>query len=209
MASTVEALAEEVRVQRDAVGSDVHPQLGVPWLKYGCALLREIEARVTGGRDSGGSDEILLADMDAPDVCERYEEIEDDLEVAWEALETARRCLEQQAPSFPLAQCHLRLADLLSLQGHKSMAVEECQKAIPYCQTDEEKAFVQTHLATLELLAKEPNSEADLPDTFGNEPEPGGFPGAMASSAAGEGAAEPMQVPVRKRKRATEEPAQE
>ncbi|CAL1135966.1 unnamed protein product [Cladocopium goreaui] len=204
-----EVLGEEVRFQRDALGCDVHPDLGKPWFRYGSALLKEIEESVTGEGVPGGPDsaevaeEVILGSLDGPDEsCERLEELEEDLEVAWEALETARRCLEQKEPSFLLAQCHLRIADLLCLQGHKSSAVEECKKALTYCQTDEEKAQAKSHLATLELLA-EPNRDA-VPEPEGLESS--AFPDASGASTTGN-SAEPMQVPVRKRKRVSgEEP---
>ncbi|CAL1135965.1 unnamed protein product [Cladocopium goreaui] len=221
-----EVLGEEVRFQRDALGCDVHPDLGKPWFRYGSALLKEIEESVTGEGVPGGPDSaevaeeavppkccncawakedghVILGSLDGPDEsCERLEELEEDLEVAWEALETARRCLEQKEPSFLLAQCHLRIADLLCLQGHKSSAVEECKKALTYCQTDEEKAQAKSHLATLELLA-EPNRDA-VPEPEGLESS--AFPDASGASTTGN-SAEPMQVPVRKRKRVSgEEP---
>lgn len=159
---------------------------------------------VPGGPDSAEvAEEVILGSLDGPDEsCERLEELEEDLEVAWEALETARRCLEQKEPSFLLAQCHLRIADLLCLQGHKSSAVEECKKALTYCQTDEEKAQAKSHLATLELLA-EPNRDA-VPEPEGLESS--ASPDASGASTTGN-SAEPMQVPVRKRKRVSgEEP---
>eukprot|EP00438_Fugacium_kawagutii_P033829 Skav235838 [mRNA] locus=scaffold1931:284503:292084:- [translate_table: standard] len=62
-----EALGEEVRLQRDALGGDVHPKLGLPWLRYGSALLREVEESVAGAETLG----------------ERAEELDEDLEVAW------------------------------------------------------------------------------------------------------------------------------
>ncbi|CAJ1452735.1 unnamed protein product [Effrenium voratum] len=108
---TVEALGEAMRGERDRLGTDVHPELGVHWLRYGSALLRHVEGMT--GQEMETAPALGTADVSAGST---YEEMEEDLEVAWETLEMARRCCEIQGDAL-LARCHLRLADLLLLQA--------------------------------------------------------------------------------------------
>jgi len=59
------------------------------------------------------------------------EEAEDDLQLAWECLETARRCFEaQEGGRGALSKVHLRLADLLMMQNRAEEAVEEYRTSL-------------------------------------------------------------------------------
>eukprot|EP00913_Durusdinium_trenchii_P024962 g23429.t1 len=204
--AAVEARAEEVQRLRDALGSDVHPQLGLPWLRYGSALLRMTERGIAGEEQKARSAEASLQDRliwafgllgtacGGEESCARasYEELEEDLEVAWETLETARQRLQadkEPSSSSLLAQCHLRLVDLLVLQGHKGLAVEECKKAVECCQTDQEKASAQSRLADVEFMAK--LRDVVNENETGEEADPNFTPGPSTIP----------EVPVRKRPR--------
>ncbi|CAJ1361500.1 unnamed protein product, partial [Effrenium voratum] len=163
---TVEALGEAMRGERDRLGTDVHPELGVHWwwpgttfltstrevqvprLRYGSALLRHVEGMT--GQEMETAPALGTADVSAGST---YEEMEEDLEVAWETLEMARRCCEIQGDAL-LARCHLRLADLLLLQGHKSLALEECKRAASLCKSDGDRATASSRLQEIESLVE-------------------------------------------------------
>ncbi|CAJ1361502.1 unnamed protein product, partial [Effrenium voratum] len=149
---TVEALGEAMRGERDRLGTDVHPELGVHWLRYGSALLRHVEGMT--GQEMETAPALGTADVSAGMLRgSTYEEMEEDLEVAWETLEMARRCCEIQGDAL-LARCHLRLADLLLLQGHKSLALEECKRAASLCKSDGDRATASSRLQEIESLVE-------------------------------------------------------
>ncbi|CAE7242779.1 unnamed protein product, partial [Symbiodinium pilosum] len=195
----VQELAEAVRRNAERLGTDVHADLGACWLQYGDALLQLVERGVSGVGDGLGQED------DARD-CAELAELEEDLELAWESLETARRCLEMKADDTAresLLRCHLRLADLLSLQGLKEAAMEECRKAVSegYAQKQEDQVLVSSRMLRL---------QADLSNWAA---APGITPPADEGRAVQklpvvskeEVASSPMEVPVRKRRRVESE----
>ncbi|CAE7604310.1 unnamed protein product [Symbiodinium sp. CCMP2456] len=212
--TVVQGLAEALRENTTRLGTDVHPDLGMQWLEYGDALLSLVETGVSG--NVGGEDMDVVSEdperagavnpesqttqgNDDTQECSNFAELEEDLELAWESLETARRCLEmkaEDAASSSLVRCHVRLADLLNLQGLKESAIEECRKAEKYSKTQEEKGLSSSHL--LRLQAEFSGLAAEATIDVGE-----GLSLAVQNSfAAREPAVEtPMEVPVRKRPR--------
>mmetsp|Transcript_61257 Transcript_61257/g.127010 ORF Transcript_61257/g.127010 Transcript_61257/m.127010 type:complete len:246 (-) Transcript_61257:28-765(-) len=209
--TVVQGLAEALRENTARLGTDVHPDLGMQWLEYGDALLSLVETGVSG--NVGEEMDVVSEDPqragavisesqttqgnDDTQECSQFAELEEDLELAWESLETARRCLEmkaEDAASSSLVRCHLRLGDLLNLQGLKESAIEECRKAEKYSKTQEEKGLSSLHLLRLqaELSGLTPEATVDVGEGLAIQ----------NSFAAREQAVEtPLEVPVRKRPR--------
>eukprot|EP00931_Biecheleriopsis_adriatica_P043384 TRINITY_DN24805_c0_g1_i1.p1 TRINITY_DN24805_c0_g1~~TRINITY_DN24805_c0_g1_i1.p1 ORF type:complete len:275 (+),score=73.29 TRINITY_DN24805_c0_g1_i1:32-826(+) len=149
--AAAEALGEAVRREVDALGSDVHPKLGPLWLEYGCTLLELVErgADESDREGEGVSKAESEASTDTgakPQEGDSGEDVDGDLQVAWECLEIARQCFEPNAlvNAAALARCHGRLADLLMMQGHNDDAVDECQAALRHCRGAKEAAQAPT-----------------------------------------------------------------
>eukprot|EP00933_Yihiella_yeosuensis_P000221 TRINITY_DN100355_c0_g1_i1.p1 TRINITY_DN100355_c0_g1~~TRINITY_DN100355_c0_g1_i1.p1 ORF type:complete len:303 (-),score=75.93 TRINITY_DN100355_c0_g1_i1:93-1001(-) len=149
--AAVEAISEKVGQEAERLGTDVHGDLGLLWLEYGDITLELVERAVEGGESNhpataeksseveaveaakaAGHDQPAEAAKAEGDDSEDEDGVESDLELAWQCLETARRCLEMQTPPSiaALAFSHGRLADLLMLQGHHEDAIDESRTCL-------------------------------------------------------------------------------
>ncbi|CAE8631500.1 unnamed protein product [Polarella glacialis] len=152
--AAAEALAEEVGRQAEILGTDVHPALGQLWFEYGDTLLELVEFGDSGepkddadeeevgeaedGEAEAGKAEVGEADETADGNSEPHgDDVDGDLQLAWECLETARRCLELRSAApedlTALSRTHGRLADLLLIQARFDEAVEESRACLDLC----------------------------------------------------------------------------
>jgi len=152
----------ECRVQ-ELGGNDLHPELAELWFEYGDLLLDLEESKVIsaggvvqnaqsssstnsaqGPQAQGEQIAVNHLEEAAQDTFkdreeeEEDEEEEDDLKVAWECLETARRCLELGQGQHDRSHLHLRsrvhgrLAEFLMLQERFEEAVSESSSSLEF-----------------------------------------------------------------------------
>lgn len=228
--AAAEALAAAVQQQVEALGTDVHPDMGLLWLEYGDTLLELVER---GGLEAPCEVVQTQEQAEPPMASEGGDEDEDDVEgdlqLAWECLEIARQCLERQdkvsARVAALGHCHGRLAELLMLQERFDEAVQESRTALELCREAQEKAPAEDRGSTLEAaesrvanaLCRQKLQQEELrqecPQTITSSSSNGGQPqndtsGRVLESSIGFNRQLPadqeiVQVPVRKRPRTT------
>eukprot|EP00930_Biecheleria_cincta_P035946 TRINITY_DN24683_c0_g2_i1.p1 TRINITY_DN24683_c0_g2~~TRINITY_DN24683_c0_g2_i1.p1 ORF type:complete len:273 (+),score=87.05 TRINITY_DN24683_c0_g2_i1:38-820(+) len=153
--AAAEALAAAVRQRAEALGADVHPALGLLWLEYGDTLLEIVER---GGLDAPCEVVQTQEQAEPATVSEGTDEDEDDVEgdlqLAWECLEIARQCLERQdevsESVAALGHCHGRLAELLMLQERFDEAVQESRTALDLCCKAQDEASAEDQDGALE-----------------------------------------------------------
>ena len=128
--TVVQALLDETKA---STNDDLHPAMAPLFYLYGTALLYEVEDKV----------EQMMDDTDQDGAAD---DIQEDGEIAWENLDTARTIIEQlmkttdlesgpegankASVSLDLAQIYSRLADLSQKNGHYQKAAEDYTKCL-------------------------------------------------------------------------------
>mmetsp|Transcript_64426 Transcript_64426/g.122913 ORF Transcript_64426/g.122913 Transcript_64426/m.122913 type:complete len:326 (+) Transcript_64426:56-1033(+) len=164
-------VSECVEYWATQLGTDTHPDLGPLWFQYGDLLLEIEEKKITPAlpqvektyENLGALKELCQntqpqepqssekarppqgenAAQMLPEEEESNPVDDEEVAVAWECFEMARRCLEQRSESsadlVTLANVHVRITDFLMFQENWKPAVEECETAVKLCKEAEAK----------------------------------------------------------------------